>query len=95
MTHACTLRLSVYRRTPLQCAAYGGFVNCMSVLIEHKADTDSQDHEVRRSYIQYNSCHPVMLGKLAYNKIIEKSKLKSVLVLSHLEYRVLQEWIHL
>ena len=35
-----------YRRTPLQCAAYGGFVNCMSVLIELQADPNAQDNEV-------------------------------------------------
>ena len=34
------------RRTPLQCAAYGGFVNCMSVLIEHKADVNARDRDV-------------------------------------------------
>ncbi|XP_052080740.1 inversin-like [Mytilus californianus] len=32
-------------RTPLQCAAYGGYVNCMSVLMEHKADPNDQDNE--------------------------------------------------
>lgn len=37
------------RRTPLQCAAYGGFVNCMSVLIEHKADVNARDRDVSLS----------------------------------------------
>ncbi|KAH3749491.1 hypothetical protein DPMN_183989 [Dreissena polymorpha] len=32
-------------RTPIQCAAYGGYVNCMSVLLEHKADTNVNDCE--------------------------------------------------
>lgn len=35
-----------FSRTSLQCAAYGGFVNCMSVLLEHKADCNAQDNEV-------------------------------------------------
>ena len=36
----------LFRRTPLQCAGYGGYVNCMSVLMEHKADPNGQDNEV-------------------------------------------------
>ena len=40
--HSCP---AVFRRTPLQCAAYGGYVNCMSVLIENKANTNTQDKE--------------------------------------------------
>lgn len=40
------------RRTPLQCAAYGGFVNCMSVLIEHKADVNARDRDVSFSEIR-------------------------------------------
>ena len=40
--HSCP---TVFRRTPLQCAAYGGYVNCMSVLIENKANTNTQDKE--------------------------------------------------
>ncbi|KAH3749812.1 hypothetical protein DPMN_184326 [Dreissena polymorpha] len=32
-------------RTPIQCAAYGGYVNCMSVLLEHKADPNANDCE--------------------------------------------------
>ena len=35
------------RRTPLQCAAYGGYVNCMSALIEHGACPNLCDREVR------------------------------------------------
>lgn len=34
-------------RTPLQCAAYGGFINCMNILLEEGADPDLQDEEVR------------------------------------------------
>ena len=33
-------------RTPLQCAAYGGFINAMSLLIEKGADTNIQDNQV-------------------------------------------------
>ena len=43
-----------FRRTPLQCAAYGGFVNCMSVLLEHKADPNAQDKEVSRAVYSYH-----------------------------------------
>ena len=43
-----------FRRTPLQCAAYGGFVNCMSVLLEHKADPNAQDKEVGRAVYSYH-----------------------------------------
>lgn len=32
-------------RTPLQCAAHGGFVKFMTVLLEHGANVDHQDNE--------------------------------------------------
>lgn len=32
-------------RTPLQCAAHGGFVKFMTVLIEHRAEVDHQDKD--------------------------------------------------
>lgn len=34
-------------RTPLQCAAYGGYITCMAVLMENNADPNIQDKEVR------------------------------------------------
>lgn len=34
-------------RTPLQCAAYGGYITCMAVLMENHADPNIQDKEVR------------------------------------------------
>ncbi len=34
------------RRTPLQCAAYAGYINCMALLIQHDADPNIQDKEV-------------------------------------------------
>ena len=34
------------RRTPLHCAAYGGYVNCMSVLLENSALYNAQDNGV-------------------------------------------------
>lgn len=46
------------RRTPLQCAAYGGFVNCMSVLIEHKADVNARDRDVSFSDMRINMHEP-------------------------------------
>lgn len=33
-------------RTPLQCAAYGGYITCMAVLMENNADPNIQDKEV-------------------------------------------------
>lgn len=36
-------------RTPLQCAAYGGYITCMAVLMENNADPNIQDKEVRIS----------------------------------------------
>lgn len=42
-------------RTPLQCAAYGGFIRCMTLLLEHGADPNLQDNEVRvQSSPKYN-----------------------------------------
>ena len=38
-----------FSRTALQCSAYVGYVNCMSVLIEHDADANAQDNEVKTS----------------------------------------------
>ena len=35
----------VCSRTPLQCAAHGGFVKFMTVLIEHGAEVDHQDKD--------------------------------------------------
>ena len=37
--------LLVCSRTPLQCAAHGGFVKFMTVLIEHGAEVDQQDKD--------------------------------------------------
>lgn len=37
--------LFVFSRTPLQCAAHGGFVKFMTVLIEHGAELDHQDKD--------------------------------------------------
>ncbi|CAG11933.1 unnamed protein product, partial [Tetraodon nigroviridis] len=34
-------------RTPLQCAAYGGYITCMAVLMENNADPNIQDKEGR------------------------------------------------
>ncbi|MEQ2217883.1 hypothetical protein XENOCAPTIV_025472, partial [Xenoophorus captivus] len=34
-------------RTPLQCAAYGGYITCMAVLMENNADPNIQDKEVK------------------------------------------------
>uniref|UniRef100_A0A8C1ZLK0 Inversin n=1 Tax=Cyprinus carpio TaxID=7962 RepID=A0A8C1ZLK0_CYPCA len=34
-------------RTPLQCAAYAGYINCMALLIQHDADPNIQDKEGR------------------------------------------------
>ncbi len=44
-----------FRRSPLQCAAYGGYVNCMSVLIEHKADPNAYDNEVCTYIYEFSS----------------------------------------
>jgi hypothetical protein len=35
------------RRTPLQCATYGGHIGCMSFLLQHGADVNSHDREVQ------------------------------------------------
>lgn len=35
-------------RTPLQCAAYGGYITCMAVLMENNADPNIQDKEVKK-----------------------------------------------
>ncbi len=37
------------RRTPLQYAAYGGYVNCMSILVENKPKPNIQDNEVTQT----------------------------------------------
>ena len=36
-------------RTPLQCAAYAGYINCMALLLQHNADANIQDKEVAAS----------------------------------------------
>ena len=36
-----------FHRSPLHCAAYGGHINCMNLLLENKANVDLQDQEVR------------------------------------------------
>ena len=35
------------RRSPLECASYGGFVNCMAVLLENGCDVNTRDNEAR------------------------------------------------
>jgi len=35
-----------FQRSPLHCAAYGGHINCMNLLLENKANVDLQDQEV-------------------------------------------------
>ena len=37
------------RRAPLHCASYGGFLDCMSVIIANGANLNLQDNEVRGS----------------------------------------------
>ena len=34
------------QRSPLHCAAFGGYINCMNLLLENKASVDLQDKEV-------------------------------------------------
>lgn len=43
-------------RTPLQCAAYGGYITCMAVLMENNADPNIQDKEVKMFLraVEYN-----------------------------------------
>jgi inversin len=36
-----------FRRTPLQCAAFGGHVECMSLLLQSSASIDARDKDVR------------------------------------------------
>ena len=42
---ACWLEKISNRRTPLHCAAYGGFSECVTVLLELGADVNRQDYE--------------------------------------------------
>lgn len=37
-------------RSPLHCAAFGGYINCMNLLLEHEANVDLQDKEVSRDF---------------------------------------------
>ena len=46
-------------RTPLQCAAYGGYINCMAVLMENNADPNIQDKEVEILGLFYIVCSKV------------------------------------
>jgi hypothetical protein len=41
-------------RTHLQCAAYGGYINCMAVLMENNADPNIQDKEVEIGVFSIN-----------------------------------------
>ena len=43
--------MSVTSRTPLQCASYGGFLNCVTVLLESGADPNARDSEVQKCMI--------------------------------------------
>lgn len=46
-------------RTPLQCAAYGGYITCMAVLMENNADPNIQDKEVK-SYRNASARRPLL-----------------------------------
>lgn len=49
-------------RTPLQCAAYGGYITCMAVLMENNADPNIQDKEVKIcSYVPHISLYYLSL----------------------------------
>ena len=50
-------RCDCFSRTALQCSAYVGYVNCMSVLIEHDADANAQDNEVKTSFFTCLTAH--------------------------------------
>lgn len=56
-------------RTPLQCAAYAGYINCMALLIQHDADPNIQDKEVANTENMY---WPLPMSTLL--EIIKKSK---------------------
>lgn len=48
-------------RTPLQCAAYGGYITCMAVLMENNADPNIQDKEVNITtfvWLNVENCFP-------------------------------------
>ena len=42
-----------YQRSPLHCAAFGGFINCMNLLLENGANVDLQDKEVRAGFYTF------------------------------------------
>lgn len=45
-------------RTPLQCAAYGGYITCMAVLMENNADPNIQDKEVKTDSYVHDEMRP-------------------------------------
>ena len=44
------------RRSPLECASYGGFVNCMAVLLENGCDVNTRDNEARLAGTKSERC---------------------------------------
>lgn len=52
-------------RTPLQCAAYGGYITCMAVLMENNADPNIQDKEVKKKNDSISTNAPTHLSILA------------------------------